>query len=163
MRAEESHLPRSKDHSSTGAESLRPNMWKLPKEKRCVGRTHATAREARADSQDVAKKKKSMAAQARSRTTLRLGCARHTGQLAAGVSRAELHSHHVTHCRSPVPVAPTCCHPDRGSWRSWHSLRARGQVRARNLHPRPQWASCAGSHQHRPHVRAGGSARTRGP
>src|SRR5262249_34043721 len=34
--------------------------------------------------------------------------------------------HYVTHCGSPVPVAPSCCHPDRRSWRSWHSLRARG-------------------------------------
>ena len=54
--------------------------------------------------------------------------------------------HYVTHCGSPVPVAPSCCHPDRRSWRSWHSLRARGRARARNLRPRLQWASCAGSH-----------------
>src|SRR4029434_5615521 len=54
--------------------------------------------------------------------------------------------HWVTYHGSPAPVAPSCCHPDPKSWRSWHSLRAPDPTRVRSLRPRPRWASCAGYH-----------------
>ncbi len=37
---------------------------------------------------------------------------------------------HVTNCGSPVPVASSCCHPDRRSWRSCYSLPARGRAQS---------------------------------
>ena len=60
--------------------------------------------------------------------------------------------HKLTRCGSPVPVAPSCCHPGRRSWRSLHSLRALDRAQLRNHRPRLQWASCAGSHRLRHHV-----------
>jgi len=60
-------------------------------------------------------------------------------RLVGGHSNVTLHD-------SLVPATPRRCHSDRKNWQSWHSLRAPGQVQARNLRPRPQWAFCAGSH-----------------
>jgi hypothetical protein len=69
----------------------------------------------------------------------------------AWLSHARLHASkinpkYVTHSGSRVPEAPSHCHPDRRSWRSWHSLRALDRARVRNLRPKLQWSSCAGSH-----------------